>query len=91
MGVIETRAKVSIIDGASSGLNSMASANERLTSSLGKSASAAKNFSVNLRAMTNGKSGGAKQFSDMALGLDKAAQGASNTSKMLNRLVLTAA
>ena len=50
MGVIETRAKVSIIDGASSGLNSMASANERLTSSLGKSASAAKNFSVNLRA-----------------------------------------
>ena len=35
MGVIETRAKVSIIDGASSGLNNMASANERLTSSLG--------------------------------------------------------
>lgn len=91
MGVIETRAKVSIIDGASSGLNNMASANERLTSSLGKSASAAKNFSVNLRAMTNGKSGGATQFSDMALGLDKAAQSASNTSKMLNRLVYSMA
>lgn len=91
MGVIETRAKVSIIDGASSGLNNMASANERLTSSLGKSASAAKNFSVNLRAMTNGKSSGAKQFSDMALGLDKAAQSASNTSKMLNRLVYSMA
>lgn len=91
MGVIETRAKVSIIDGASSGLNSMASANERLTSSLGRSASAAKNFSVNLRAMTDGKSGGAKQFSDMALGLDKAAQSASNTSKMLNRLVYSMA
>ncbi len=90
MAVIETRAKVSIIDGATSGLQSITSANERLTSSLNKSGQAAKGFTTNMKSLT--LSGGSKGNLDgFSTSIEKTTKSAESMNKMLNRLVYSMA
>ena len=86
MSVIETRAKVSIIDGATSNLNSIASSVDRMNATLTKSGAAAKGFSINMQALTS--SGGiAKSMDSASDSFEKASKSVSNMNKMVNRLI----
>jgi len=84
MSVIETRAKVSIIDGATSNLNSISRSIDTMNASLTRGGAAAKGFSVNMNALTS--SGAAKSIGTVSKNFDQAANSVSNMNKMINRL-----
>lgn len=86
MSVIETRAKVSIIDGATSGLKNIANATDRMTASLSKSGKSAKDFSVNMKSFTT-SSGSTKSIDAVTESFNKSANSISNMNKMVNRLI----
>ncbi len=90
MAVIETRAKVSIVDGATSGLQNITNANERLTASLNRSGNAAKGFTTNMKSLTlsNGVKGSMDGFNTS---IEKTTKSAESMNKMLNRLVYSMA
>ena len=85
MSVIETRAKVSIIDGATSNLNSISRSIDTMNASLTRGGAAAKGFSVNMNALTS-SSGAAKSIGTVSKNFDQAANSVSNMNKMINRL-----
>ena len=85
MSVIETRAKVSIIDGATSNLNSISRSIDTMNASLTRGGVAAKGFSVNMNALTS-SSGAAKSIGAVSKNFDQAANSVSNMNKMINRL-----
>lgn len=85
MSVIETRAKVSIIDGATSNLNSISRSIDTMNASLTRGGTAAKGFSVNMNALTS-SSGAAKSIGTVSKNFDQAANSVSNMNKMINRL-----
>lgn len=85
MSVIETRAKVSIIDGATSNLNSIARATDKMTTSLSGAGTAAKGFSVNMKSLTT-SGGSAKAIDSMSDSFKQASNSVSNMNKMINRL-----
>ncbi len=90
MAVIETRAKVSIVDGATSGLQNITNANERLTASLNRSGNAAKGFTTNMKSLT--LSNGVKSNMDgFSTSIEKTTKSAEGMNKMLNRLVYSMA
>lgn len=90
MAVIETRAKVSIVDGATSGLQNITNANERLTASLNRSGNAAKGFTTNMKSLT--LSNGVKSNMDgFSTSIEKTTKSAESMNKMLNRLVYSMA
>ena len=85
MSVIETRAKVSIIDGATSNLNSISRSIDTMNASLTRGGVAAKGFSANMNALTS-SSGAAKSIGAVSKNFDQAANSVSNMNKMINRL-----
>lgn len=85
MSVIETRAKVSIVDGATANLKSIASATDRMTASLNHGGTAAKGFSVSMKSLTSSDAM-TKSISNASANFEKSANSISNMNKMINRL-----
>lgn len=84
MAVTETRARITVVDNATSGLNNIARANEKMMSSLSNGGRSLAQFNTELSKLN---SASAKGVSNMADSFDGAAKSVSNMDKMVNRLI----
>lgn len=84
MAVTETRARITVVDNATSGLNQIARANERMMSSLNNGGRSLAQFNTELSKLNTAS---AKGVSNMADSFDGAAKSVSNMDKMVNRLI----
>lgn len=84
MAVTETRARITVVDNATSGLNNIARANEKMMSSLSNGGRSLAQFNTELSRLN---SASAKGVSNMADSFDGAAKSVSNMDKMVNRLI----
>lgn len=84
MAVTETRARITVVDNATSGLNNIARANEKMMSSLSNGGRSLAQFNTELSKLN---SASAKGVSNMADSFDGAAKSVSNMDKMINRLI----
>lgn len=84
MAVTETRARITVVDNATSGLNNIARANEKMMSSLSNGGRSLAKFNTELSKLN---SASAKGVSNMADSFDGAAKSVSNMDKMVNRLI----
>lgn len=84
MAVTETRARITVVDNATAGLNNIARANEKMMSSLGNGGRSLAQFNTELSRLNSASS---KGVSNMADSFDGAAKSVSNMDKMVNRLI----
>ena len=84
MAVTETRARITVVDNATAGLNNIARANEKMMSSLGNGGRSLAQFNTELSKLNSASS---KGVSNMADSFDGAAKSVSNMDKMVNRLI----
>lgn len=84
MAVTETRARITVVDNATSGLNNIARANEKMMSSLSNGGRSLAQFNTELSKLN---SASVKGVSNMADSFDGAAKSVSNMDKMVNRLI----
>lgn len=84
MAVTETRARITVVDNATAGLNNIARANEKMMSSLGNGGRSLAQFNTELSKLNSASS---KGVSNMADSFDGAAKSVSNMNKMVNRLI----
>lgn len=84
MAITETRARITVVDNATSGLNQIARANERMMSSLNNGGRSLAQFNTELSKLNTAS---AKGVSNMADSFDGAAKSVSNMDKMVNRLI----
>ena len=84
MAVTETRARITVVDNATAGLNNIARANEKMMSSLSNGGRSLAQFNTELSKLNSASS---KGVSNMADSFDGAAKSVSNMDKMVNRLI----
>lgn len=84
MAVTETRARITVVDNATAGLNNIAHANEKMMSSLSNGSRSLAQFNTELSKLNSASS---KGVSNMADSFDGAAKSVSNMDKMVNRLI----
>lgn len=84
MAITETRARITVVDNATSGLNQIARANERMMSSLNNGGRSLAQFNTELSKLNTAS---ARGVSNMADSFDEAAKSVSNMDKMVNRLI----
>lgn len=84
MAVTETRARITVVDNATAGLNNIARANEKMMSSLSNGGRSLAQFNTELSKLNSASS---KGVSNMADSFDGATKSVSNMDKMVNRLI----
>lgn len=84
MAVTETRARITVVDNATAGLNNISRANEKMMSSLSNGGRSLAQFNTELSKLNSASS---KGVSNMADSFDGAAKSVSNMDKMVNRLI----